>query len=69
VNDVFRDLKARIRKLDEILVAHGLTNLELARAVSQVRRATRRADRSREPTPELRALLERAEDLARMVGP
>lgn len=68
MNDLFKEYKARIRKLDEILVSQGLTNIDLARALSQVRRATRRGDRSREPTPELRRLLEHAEVLARRVG-
>ncbi len=65
MNDVYREFKARLRRLDEILVAQGLTNVDLAQALSRVRRAERRADRSREPTSELRTLLERAEGLAR----
>jgi hypothetical protein len=64
MNDVYRELKARLRKLDEILAAQGLTNLEFAQAVSRAHRAERRGDRSREPTKELRTLLERAEGLA-----
>jgi len=65
MNDSYREFKARLRKLDEILVAQGLTNTEFAQALSRVRRAERRADRSREPSDELRALLDRAEALAR----
>jgi len=64
MNDTYRDFKARLRKLDGILVARGLTNVEFAQALSRVRRAERRGDRSREPSDELRVLLERAEALA-----
>ncbi len=63
MNDSYRELKARLRKLDETLLAQGHTNLEFAQAVSRVHRAERHGDRSREPTSELRALLQRAEDL------
>lgn len=65
MNETFRELKERIRRLEEVLVHRGLGNLELAQAVSRVRRAVRRGDRSREPSLELRGLLERAEALAR----
>ena len=64
MNDTYRELKVRLRKLDDVLVAQGLTDLALAQAVSRVRRAERRGDRSREPSDQLRALLERAEALA-----
>ena len=64
MNDVYREFKARLRRLDEILVAQGLTNVEFAQALSRVHRAERRGDRSREPSSELRTLLERAEGLA-----
>jgi hypothetical protein len=64
MNDVFRELKQRMRSLDRILVERGLGNIEFAQAVSRLRRAARRGDRSREPSPELRVLLERAEGLA-----
>jgi hypothetical protein len=64
MNDAYREVKARIRKLDELLERGGLTRVEFAQAVSRVRRAVKRGDRSREPTSELRALLERAEGLA-----
>ncbi len=64
MNDDFRDLKARIRRLDAILLERGPTDARLAQAVSKVRRATKRGDRTREPTPELRTLLEQAELLA-----
>lgn len=65
MNDTFKDLKGRIRKLEELLVSRGHVDVEFAQAVSRVRRAVRHGDRSREPTPELRGLLERAEVLAR----
>lgn len=64
MNDGFKDLKGRIRKLEEMLVARGHVDVDFAQAVSRVRRAVRHGDRSREPTPELRGLLERAETLA-----
>jgi hypothetical protein len=65
LNDVYREFKARMRRLDEILGEQGRANVEFAQALSRVRRAERRGDRSREPSDELRALLERAEALAR----
>jgi hypothetical protein len=64
MNDVYREFKVRLRKLDEILVEQGLANVEFAQALSRVHRAERRGDRSREPSSELRTLLERAEGLA-----
>lgn len=68
MNDAFRDLKLRIRKLDEVVADRGLGNPDLAQAVSMLHRAERRGDRSREPTSELRQLLERAEGLARRIA-
>lgn len=68
MNDGFRDLKARIRKLDELLATRGAGNVELAQAVSRVQRLERRSDRSREPTAELRGLLDRAESAGRSIG-
>jgi len=65
VNDTFRELKERIRRVEDVLVHRGLGNMEFAQAVSRVRRAVRHGDRSREPSLELRGLLERAEALAR----
>jgi hypothetical protein len=67
MNDTFRDVKVRLRKLDELLGRGGLTNIAFAQAVSRTRRALKRGDRSREPSPELRTLLERAEGLASTV--
>ena len=68
MNDSFRELKGRIRKLDGILVERGMVSTDLAQAVSRVHRAERHGDRSREPSAELRALLERAESLARALA-
>lgn len=65
MNDAYREFKARLRRLDDLLVAQGVTNLEFAQALSRVHRAERHGDRSREPRDDLRALLERAEALAR----
>jgi hypothetical protein len=46
----------------------GLSDAEFAQALSKVRRAEKRGDRSREPTIELRTLLERAEGLVPKVA-
>ena len=68
MNDSFRDLKARVRRLDELLSAGAMANVQFAQALSQVHRALRRGDRSREPTAELEALVQRAEALAPSAG-
>jgi cell division septum initiation protein DivIVA len=68
MNDGFRDLKARVRRLDEALSSGAGANVELAQALSQARRAMRRGDRSREPTAQLEALVVRAEALVRRTG-
>ncbi len=67
MNDNFKELKGRIRKLDELLEVRGTGNLAFAQAVSAVRRAVRHGDRTRDPSPELRALLDKAETLGRML--
>ncbi len=67
MNDNFRELKVRLRRLDELLASRGTVDLQFALAVSAVRRAAKHGDRTREPSPELRALLERAENLGRTV--
>lgn len=64
MNDVFKELKVRMRSLDKVLVERGLGNMEFAQAVSRLHRAARKGDRSREPSVDLRVLLERAEVLA-----
>lgn len=68
MNDEFRDLKARVRRLDEALSGGPAANVELAQALSQARRALRRGDRSREPTAQLEALVQRAEALVGRTG-
>jgi hypothetical protein len=69
VNDNYKELKARLRKLDEILEARGKGNMPFAQAVSAVRRKAKVGDRTREPNPVLRGLLEKAESMARsLVG-
>jgi hypothetical protein len=67
MNDNFRELKDRIRKLDGLLVASGTGNVQFAQALSAVRRAVKRGDRTRDPSPELRGLLDKAETLGRML--
>jgi hypothetical protein len=67
MNDNFKELKGRIRKLDELLAARGTGDLAFAQAVSAVRRAEKHGDRTRDPSPELRALLDKAETLGRMM--
>jgi len=68
VNENYRELKVRIKKLHELLMARGTGNLQFAQAVSKVRRAAKHGDRTRDPSPELRVLLERAEDLGRVIS-
>lgn len=68
MNDEYRDFKVRLRRLEAVLQDQGLSNVDLAQALSRVRRAERRSDRSREPSPELRVLLEQAEALAPKSG-
>jgi hypothetical protein len=66
MNDSFKQLKERMRRLDAILVQRGANeDLGFAQAVSYLRRAARRGDRTRAPTPELMSLLERAEAFGR----
>ncbi len=64
MNEVFKELKQRMRSLDRILVERGSGDMEFAQAVSRLRRAVRKGDRSREPSADLRVLLEQAEVLA-----
>ncbi len=68
MNDDFRELKERTRRLDGLLLGGGLSSSEFAQALDRLRRALRRGDRTRAPTPELRSMLERAEMLARSIG-
>jgi hypothetical protein len=68
MNDGFRDLKERMRRLDAILENRGPIDLGFAQALSFLHRAARRGDRHREPSPELRGLLERAEECGRRLA-
>ncbi len=69
MNDVFRELKTRMRRLDEVLARQGGgADVEFAQALSRLHRAERRGDRSREPSSELRTLLERAEGLCHKIS-
>ena len=68
MNENFGEMKIRVRKLDEMLLAdpgliHG--RLDFAAAVSRARRLLRDGDRSREPSAVLRAAVEKAELLGR----
>jgi len=70
MNENFGELKARIRKLNELLTSESgriLGNLEFARAVSQAHRLVRDGDRTREPSPVARAAVEKAEVLGRAI--
>lgn len=69
VNDELAELKARLRKVEEVLASDGNSGfagrMRLAQAVSRARRLVRREDRSRPPTDRFRASVEEAEQLAR----
>jgi hypothetical protein len=68
MNENFGELKARVRKLNELLSSGDgrvLDNLDFARAVSQAHRILRDGDRTREPSPAARAAVEKAEVLGR----
>jgi hypothetical protein len=65
VNDDFRDLKIRLRKLDTLLEGGRTGNLPFAQAVSMARRAVKTGDRSRKPSHELLGLMAKAETLSR----
>jgi hypothetical protein len=65
MNDDFRDLKLRLRKLDALLEGGKTGNLPFAQAVSAARRAVKTGDRSRKPTVALLGLLDKAETLGR----
>ncbi len=70
MNDNFGELKARVRKLNDLLTGDSgriLGNLDFARAVSQAHRLLRDGDRTREPSQTLRAAVEKAELLGRGV--
>jgi hypothetical protein len=68
MNDNFKELKDRVRRLDELLMTRGTGNLPFAQAVSAVKRAVKHGDRTRDPSPELRGLLDKAENLGRLLA-
>jgi hypothetical protein len=70
MNENFGAMKARLRKLNELLTGDSgriLGNLDFARAVSHASRLLRDGDRTREPSAALRAAIEKAELLGRAV--
>ncbi len=71
MNDGIGELKTRLRKMRAMLSEEGgvriLDNIDFAQAVSRADRLMRAADRSRDPTTELRASVDRAEMLGRSI--
>ncbi len=67
MNENYKEMKKRIRRLEEMLVGCSIANAPFAQAVSAVRRAAKHGDRARDPSPELRSLLAKAEDLGRLL--
>ncbi len=66
MNEAFKTLKERMRRLDALLQRRGATqDVAFAQALSTLHRAARRGDRSRAPSAELVGLLERAEAYGR----
>ncbi len=65
MNDTFREVKDRMRKLDVVLAQGGNSNVDFAQAVSRVRRLVKKGDRSREPSVEIRSGLDKAEAIGR----
>ena len=66
MNASFREMKERIRRLYAILERRGASeDVAFAQALSSLDRVAKRGNRSREPTPELLSLLERAESFGR----
>ena len=69
MNDDFKSLKERMRRLDALLEQRGPSeDVGFAQALSSLHRAARRGDRSRAPSPELLSLLERAEGHGRRMA-
>ncbi len=66
MNDGYKDIKARIKLLDTARAPDGTANtgsIEFSQALNQAHRLVRRGDRSREPSTELRASVDKAEAL------
>jgi hypothetical protein len=68
LNENFRELKRRIHKLDDLRIERGSQDLRFVQALDAVRRAAKHGDNGRDPSPELRILLEKAEALGKMVA-
>ena len=69
MNEAFRDLKERMRRLDALLESRGASeDVGFAQALSSLHRAAKRGDRKREPNAELVVLLERAEAFGRTLA-
>ncbi len=64
VQQAWRTARARIAQMPGVADLRSPPNMEFAQAMSQLRRAARKGDRSRDPSADLRLLLERAELLA-----
>jgi hypothetical protein len=71
MNDGIGELKTRLRKMRAMLSEEGgvriLENLDFAQAVSRADRLMRTADRTRDPSSELRTSVEQAEMLGRSI--
>jgi hypothetical protein len=65
MNDAYREVKDRMRRLDAALERGGTSNAAFAQAVSAARRLVKKGDRSRDPSPELQASVQKAEALGR----
>ncbi|HET6922827.1 MAG TPA: hypothetical protein VFI16_06735 [Anaeromyxobacteraceae bacterium] len=69
MNDGIGELKNRLRRMRAMLSEEGgvriLKNLDFAQAVSRADRLMRAADRTRDPSRELRDSIEHAEMLGR----
>jgi hypothetical protein len=70
VNEQLAELKARLRKVEDLLAEDETSSfadrVSLAQAVSRARRLVRHEDRTRAPTADFRASVERAEQLAKV---
>ena len=68
MNDDLAELKARLRKIEELAASGDGAGLQdrvaLLQAVSRARRLVRHEDRTRPPSAEFRASVEQAEALA-----
>jgi hypothetical protein len=70
MNEIFGELKARVRALDSQLGSDRgglLGHMDFAQALSRAKRLLRDGDHSRKPTADQLAAVERAEMLGRTV--